>query len=123
MIIAIPTKNQEVDNHFGHCEYYTLITINDKKEVLKKERLDAPKGCGCKSGVAVTLKEIGVKVMLAGNMGDGALNVLSQNGISVIRGCSGSVDAVLGDYLSNNLTDSGIACASHEDGHTCSHHH
>ena len=123
MIIAIPTKNQEVDNHFGHCEYYTLATVNDQREVIKKERLDAPKGCGCKSGVAVTLKDMGVKMMLAGNMGDGALNVLSQNGIKVIRGCSGNVEDVLNDYLSDKLTDSGEACASHEEGHTCSHHH
>lgn len=122
MIIAIPTKNEVVDNHFGHCEYYTLITTNDNKEVIKKERFEAPSGCGCKSGIAVTLKKLGVKVMLAGNMGDGALNVLKQNEISVIRGCSGNIDSVLESYLEGNLSDSGIACASHEDGHTCSHH-
>lgn len=123
MIIAIPTKNGQVDNHFGHCEFYTLITIDENKQVVDRKRLDAPSGCGCKSGVAVTLKEMGVKMMLAGNMGDGALNVLGKNGIDVIRGCSGDIDALLLDYLAGKLADSGVACASHGDDHVCSSHH
>ena len=54
--------------------------------------------------------------MLAGNMGQGAVNVLGNNGIDVLRGCSGDVKDVAENWLSGNLKDSGIACAQHEHG-------
>jgi len=31
MKIAIPTRNNEVDDHFGHCDYYTIYDIDKKK--------------------------------------------------------------------------------------------
>ncbi len=33
MKIALPTRQNVIDDHFGHCEYYTLFTINDNKEI------------------------------------------------------------------------------------------
>ena len=36
--IAIPTRGNNVDEHFGHCEYYTVYSINEGK-VEKKEIL------------------------------------------------------------------------------------
>lgn len=123
MIIAIPTKNGQVDNHFGHCEYYTLFEVDADKKTTETSKFNAPQGCGCKSGVAVTLHEMGVDVMLAGNMGNGALQVLNKNQIKVIRGCEGDVFEVAQAYLAGQLTDSGEACASHGEGHECSHNH
>ena len=52
--------------------------------------------------------------MLAGNMGDGAVNVLSRNQIKVVRGCSGKVEDVVKAYLDGTLNDSGITCHEHE---------
>ena len=37
MIIAIPAQNDRLDNHFGHCESFTLIELDDSKSILKKE--------------------------------------------------------------------------------------
>ena len=91
MKIAIPTRGTTVDDHFGHCEFYTLFTVNEAKEIVDEETLPSPQGCGCKSNIASVLKEKGVTVMLAGSMGDGALNVLSNQGIQVLRGCKGDV--------------------------------
>jgi predicted Fe-Mo cluster-binding NifX family protein len=62
---------------------------------------------------------MGVKVMLAGNMGDGAVRVLKNSGIEVIRGCSGDVQTVANNYLAGSVTDSGDSCHSHE--HECQH--
>ena len=123
MIIAIPTKDGQVDNHFGHCEYYTLFHIDTNHKIAETSKFNAPQGCGCKSGVAVTLREMGVNVMLAGNMGNGALQVLTQNEIKVVRGCKGDVFDVIQAYLAGNLLDSGVGCASHGEGHVCSHNH
>lgn len=117
MKIALPTREGHIDSHFGHCEYYTIVEVNEKKEVLSKETLQAPQGCGCKSNIAYTLAEMGVELMLAGNMGQGAVNVLSSQKIAVLRGCSGSVDEVVAQWLMGNLQDNSISCDHHECNH------
>jgi len=129
MKIAVPTRNNVVDDHFGHCEYYTVFTFDENKELLNKEILPSPSGCGCKSNIAFVLKEIGVKVMLAGNMGQGALNVLNNQGIDVYRGCTGDVNDLVASYIKGEISDSGVGCKEHDDhhngghshGHTCNH--
>jgi predicted Fe-Mo cluster-binding NifX family protein len=122
MKIALPSKNNLVDSHFGHCEYFTVFTVDENKNIIAEEKVDSPVGCGCKSNIAGVLAELGVTVMLAGNMGDGAVNVLKSNGISVIRGCSGNVKNVAEAFLSGKITDSGQTCAEHGEGHDCHHH-
>jgi predicted Fe-Mo cluster-binding NifX family protein len=120
MILAIPSKGTQVDDHFGHCEFYRLFTVEDSK-IVSEKRLDSPAGCGCKSNIAQELARQGVSVMLAGNMGQGAVNKVSAAGIKVIRGCSGDVREVMESFISGTLRDSGETCADHGDGHECSH--
>ena len=115
MKIAVPTKNGVVDNHFGHCEYYTIFTVNEGI-VKMKEILPSPQGCGCKSGVVFDLSRKGVQVMLAGNIGQGAKNVLESNGITVVRGCTGDVDQLVMDYIAGKVADNGELCNHHECG-------
>ena len=117
MKIALPTRDGRIDDHFGHCDHYTIATVEAGK-VTATETLPSPEGCGCKSDVAPTMARMGVRLLLAGNMGDGAKNVLAANGIQVIRGCSGPIEDVLAAYLSGNLKDNQIAC----DHHDCAHH-
>jgi predicted Fe-Mo cluster-binding NifX family protein len=116
MKIALPSRQKQVDEHFGHCEYFTVFTINEKKEIMKEETINSPAGCGCKSDIAQTLAELGVNLMLAGNMGQGAVNVLNGHGIEVLRGCSGDVKNVAESWLAGSLNDSGIACDLHQHG-------
>ena len=117
MKIALPTKEDgTIDSHFGHCQFYTICTIDENSQPISYERLDSPVGCGCKSDIAPKLHDMGVEVMLAGNMGDGAVNVLSRSQIKVVRGCSGKVEEVVKAYLNGSLSDSGIVCHEHECG-------
>jgi len=85
MKIALPSRQNQVDEHFGHCEYFTVFTVNDNKEIILEETVASPTSCGCKSNVAQTLAEMGVTMMLAGNIGQGAVNVLNGCGIDVMR--------------------------------------
>ncbi len=122
MKIALPTRENYIDGHFGHCEYYTVFTIDDSsKEILNQEIIASPQGCGCKSNIATTLGEMGVSLLLAGNMGEGAVNVLSRAGIEVVRGCSGDVKEVALSWLAGSVIDSGEMCHAHEAGHECQH--
>ncbi len=87
MKIALPSRQNNIDDHFGHCEYFTVYTVDTlKKEILDSEIVKSPEGCGCKSNIASILSDMGIKVMLAGNMGEGA------------------------------VTDSGDSCHEHEHG-------
>ena len=111
--IAVPTRDGVVDDHFGHCAYYTVYTVVNQM-VVGSETLPSPQGCGCKSNIASVLEQMGVKVMLAGNMGEGAKNKLSAAGIRVIRGCQGDVEVLIKTYLGGFVFDSGIACDHHD---------
>ena len=117
MRIALPTRGGKIDSHFGHCDYFTIVEVNDNKEIISKTVLESPQGCGCKSNIAFTLSELGVEWMLAGNMGQGAVNVLSGQNIKVVRGCSGDVEAVALEWLKGNVVDNQVAC----DHHDCNH--
>lgn len=123
MKLAVPTRGEQVDDHFGHCQAYTVFTVNDNK-IEKSETVPSPQGCGCKSNIASVLKQMGVTVMLAGNMGTGALNILNRQGINVYRGCSGDVRQLADAFLQGNINDSGEGCHhhdGHDEGHQCNH--
>ncbi|PKL24734.1 MAG: hypothetical protein CVV47_09890 [Spirochaetae bacterium HGW-Spirochaetae-3] len=117
--VAVPTRGGMVDEHFGHCEYFTVYDIKDGK-VASENRVDSPDGCGCKSDIASVLAKGGVTLMLAGNMGEGAVRVLKANGIDVIRGAAGDARSVIDAWLAGSVKDSGIGCTAHE-GHDCAH--
>ena len=122
--IAVPvTADQRIDDHFGHCEYYGVYSVAENNEISGFDMIPSPQGCGCKSNIAGVLANQGVTVMLAGGIGDGAVNVLNHWGIDVVRGCSGNASEAVKAFLNGSLTDSGQNCLQHHhhdgDGHQC----
>ncbi len=117
MKIALPSRGEDVDGHFGHCEFFTIFSLDENKQIIDEEKLAAPSGCGCKSSIIPLLAEKGVKVLLGGNMGNGAVNKLKSNGIQVVRGCSGNVRTVAESWIAGKVDDSGLGCDSHEGCH------
>ena len=55
--IAIPTRENVVDDHFGLCDHYSVFTIDGDKNVISSGRLDLPQGCGCKSDIALVMQK------------------------------------------------------------------
>lgn len=119
MKIAIPTKDNRIDDHFGHCEYFTVIELNEQKEIIGKGSLASTKECGCKSNLADDLAAANVNLMLAAGIGEGAIRKLKQQNIEVIAGFKGSVDEVLEKYLRNDFLPAFSICTDH---HECSNH-
>jgi predicted Fe-Mo cluster-binding NifX family protein len=115
-----------VDSHFGHCELYTIFTL-ENNQINHNEILPSPQGCGCKSDIAGVLQQMGVTIMLAGNMGGGAYNILNYHGIRVYRGCSGDINKVVEDFAEGRIVDSNESCSNHNyhnssgHGHVCNH--
>jgi len=115
MKIALPSRGNKIDDHFGHCEQFTVYTI-DNKQITATENVPSPNGCGCKSNIASVLASMGVTIVLAGNMGEGAVNVLKTSGIDVVRGCAGDTKQVALEWIAGNVVDNKIVCREHESG-------
>ena len=121
MKIAVPVKdNNQIDAHFGHCAFYQIYEISSN-QVVSVTKMDSPQGCGCKSNIAEVFEQEGVKLMIAGGIGDGAIQKLNTHGISVIRNCTGDVTELVTRYLDGDLKDGGHTCDAHEEGHICNH--
>jgi len=120
MKIAVPSRDGLVDEHFGHCKEFLIFSV-EGKSLIPQQTTPSPEACGCKSGIAAELARAGVSHLIAGNMGEGAVRVLSANGITVVRGASGDAKAAAQAFVDGTLADSGTGCAGHGEGHECSH--
>ena len=122
MKIAVPIQaNKQIDNHFGHCASYNVYTVSEANEIVEVQNVKSAEGCGCKSDIAQVLASQGVTVMLAGGIGNGAINVLNNAGINVIRGCSGDAGEIVKQYIAGSVVDGGESCHQHDSEHVCSH--
>lgn len=119
--VAVPSRGNMVDEHFGHCESFSIFTIASDKEISGETRLTPPPSCGCKSNLISTLVDMGVTVMVAGGMGQGAVTYLNENGITVIRGAAGPVQGAVRAWLDGSLMDSAEICHAH-GSEGCSSH-
>ncbi len=120
--IAIPCKDDKVDGHFGHAQLFLVYSLDNQKQVNSVEYFTCTNGCGCKSGLATDFKKMGVTLVLAGNIGNGAKNVLKSNGIDTISGFSGPPEHVLKNWATGNFTLIDETCpGNHQHGHNCHH--
>ena len=85
MKYAVPVNGGVVSAHFGHCEQFALIDVDEtKKQILKKELVNPP---GHEPGLLPQwLAEKGVSLVIAGGMGSRAQGLFQQNKIGVITG-------------------------------------
>ncbi|NNM68024.1 MAG: DUF134 domain-containing protein [Spirochaetales bacterium] len=116
MKIAIPARDGLVDQHFGHCKEFMVFT-SQGEELRKEDSIPSGESCGCKSGIAGVLAKAGVTHLLAGNMGEGAVNVVRSHGIQVVRGAAGAVRPAVEAFVAGGFQDSGRLCR--DDGHSC----
>ena len=94
-IAAIPYENGQVFGHYGKTQAFLIATIEDGNIMNHDVVPTQGKGHGELAGF---LKEHGVTVCLCGGMGEGAYQTLTTQGIAVIRGVSGSAEAVLAGF-------------------------
>lgn len=81
--IAIPTSNGTLDAHFGHCKNFMLFDMDNEK-VTKTTTIDAPPH---EPGLLPKfLSEKGVTDIIAGGMGQKAIQLFQQQGINVFVG-------------------------------------
>ena len=113
--LAVTTdENNNVFQHFGHCEKFTLYTFSDGILMAKTVLETDGNGHDAMAGV---LAERGVKVLLCGGIGMGAMQALMQADILVVPGLTGDIEVAVAGYLDGVLgTSTEPNCNSHDAG-------
>ncbi|MCK4600841.1 MAG: NifB/NifX family molybdenum-iron cluster-binding protein [Phycisphaerae bacterium] len=110
MKIAIPLANGRLSLHFGHCEQFALVKVEEAtKKAGETELLSPP---GYEPGVLPRwLHEQGANVIIAGGMGMRAQQLFAQNGITVVVGASvDTPDKIVSAYLDGALQTGDNIC-------------
>ncbi len=120
--IAISGTNNKVEEHFGHSSEFQVFSVDGNKNTKHIKTLSTNQTCGCKSNISKELKEAGVSELLTGNLGRGANIKLTEAGINVITGFSGSIETALKQWLKGDYQTTFKICeGGHEEGHQCNH--
>ena len=110
MRYAIPVSNGRLAAHFGHCEHFALIDVDEARTVIvRKELVASP---GHQPGLLpVWLAEEGVAAVIAGGMGSRAQALFRENRIEVIVGAlEDDPEQVVLDYLGGMLATGDNIC-------------
>lgn len=110
MRIAVPVANGQLAMHFGHCEEFAIMDVDQERKVLlNKEIVKAPPH---EPGLLPRwLGEKGVNVIIAGGMGSRAQSLFAEQGIDVAVGASAkSPEELAGSYVHGTLVTGNNVC-------------
>jgi predicted Fe-Mo cluster-binding NifX family protein len=110
MKIAIPCAENKLCLHFGHCQEFAIVTVNDQTKTVEKKEMKTPPPH--EPGVLPQwLAEQNVSVVIAGGMGSRAQTLFEQKGIHVIVGTpSDDPEKIVELYLRQELQTGVNAC-------------
>ena len=122
MIIAIPLAGGLLSEHFGHCEEFAFIEVDETKKTITKEAKQQPPEH--EPGVLPRwLISNKTNVAIVGGMGMRARQMLEENGIRVIMGAPPKPAAELvREFLVGTLMDGDNTCG-HGPDHVCDGDH
>jgi len=92
----------EIDPRFGRANYFLIAdTDNMEIESIQNPYTKAGGGAGVQAAQFVANKD--VEAVISGNIGPNAFQVLTEAGLSVITGVSGSVKSAIEKYKNGEL--------------------
>jgi len=121
--LAVPSMSNDcmdsdVCAHFGSCEYFTIIEIDDGKiastRAVDNGTEDGQHNC---AAPALILKSHGVNAVLVSGIGGRPLMSLTEKGIKVYAGAVGKVSDAVQDYSDGLLQE-----LSTQGTCNCNHH-
>lgn len=110
MRYAVPVSSSMIATHFGHCEHFALIDVDEENnEIIGKEIVPSP---GHQPGLLPQwLAEQGASVVIASGMGSRAQNLFQQNRIKVVIGTLESdPEKAVRSYLDGKLATGDNIC-------------
>lgn len=106
---AIPVDNNGVlDAHFGHCKYFALYDV-EQDAITSTEMIQPPPH---EPGVLPQwLADLGVTDVLAGGMGNRAIQLFNQHGVNVFVGAPQlKAEELVNGYLAKSIKFSANYC-------------
>ena len=110
MKIAIPLADGRLCMHFGHCEQFALVDVDEAPAASHQTTLVTPPPH--EPGLLPRwLHEQGATVIIAGGMGQRAQQLFAQNGIAVVVGAPAETpESLVSAYLDGSLQSGANAC-------------
>src|SRR4030042_1746729 len=97
-----PALDAGIDPRFGRCQYFIIVDPETMQfEALEHSGAMAGGGAGISTAQMIAGK--GVEVVLTGNCGPNAYEVLSAAGIKVVTGVAGKVQDAIQGYKSGKF--------------------
>lgn len=97
-----PHLDADLAPRFGRCQYLVIVDTETMEfEALENPAMTAPGGAGIQAAELVVSK--GAGVVITGDCGPNAYQVLSAAGIAVFTGASGSVRQAIDAYRRGDL--------------------
>lgn len=109
MIIAIPVVNEQLSQHFGHCQYFMFFHVDNEKNITETEnKIPPPHEPGV---LPKWLAGEKADVIITGGMGMHAQQLFNNYGVRVVLGAeSGDPLQVAQDWLKGKLHTGDNAC-------------
>lgn len=119
--IALPMENGLICPHFGHCEYFAVVTVEAGK-IVDVKTLTPPEH---KPGVYPKwISSHGVTDVIAGGIGEKAIKLFNHFDINVFVGAPvNSAEQIVTDFVAGNLKLEANCCnhGSSNHHHNCQH--
>jgi predicted Fe-Mo cluster-binding NifX family protein len=115
---AVPVDDKGVlDTHFGHCLYFSLCEINGA-EIVSEEIVQPPQH---EPGILpVWLANRGVIDVLAGGMGNRAIQLFNRHGVNVFVGAPQKcAKELINGHLNNTVEFSANYCDHKKEKGKC----
>ncbi|NMX22015.1 dinitrogenase iron-molybdenum cofactor biosynthesis protein [ANME-1 cluster archaeon GoMg4] len=107
--------NAQVDPRFGRSQYFVIVDSDTMAfEAMVNEAMNAPGGAGIQAAQAMVNK--GVDVVISGNMGPNAFQVLSTAGVRIATGAYGTVQEAVEMYKVGKLSETGTSTVAAHAG-------
>jgi predicted Fe-Mo cluster-binding NifX family protein len=108
MRFAVPLAEGKLTAHFGHCQSFALVDVEDR-EIRDKQIVTPPPH---EPGVLPAwLNQLGTDVVIAGGMGQRAIGLFRQNQIDVVVGAPPETpEKLVADYLAGSLVTGSNVC-------------
>ncbi len=111
MKVAIPTAEGKLTPHFGHCEQFAIVNVDENSVIGTPEFVTPPPH---EPGVLPQwLAEKEVTLIIAGGMGQRAKQLFDNHGIQVITGAPSELPQVLVEQHLNGTLTTGINLCDH----------
>ena len=114
MRIAIPYYMDKIFQHFGHAPQFKIYEVENHQVLMEMVVEVEQQG---HDAVAALLRSMDVRVVICGNIGQGAMQALQEAGIIFYGGVTGDADEAITALIQGGLKyDPDIRCEAHAGG-------